>query len=181
MVAAAPHAISSRMTPSDWAQLLLLSLIWGGSFCLTGIAVKGLPVLTLVAVRVFVAALVLWAVVWARGTRVPRAPAVWGMFLVMGALNNAVPFMLIAGGEDVEAGAFHGLLLSSPQQVLQQAGLATRPGKQCFGFHGLSLCDGDCRDWLCLRRRQGLGQSHAVRSRVAAAGGHLQVPTRRPD
>ncbi len=99
MVAAAPHAISSRMTPSDWAQLLLLSLIWGGSFFLTGIAVKGLPVLTLVAVRVVVAALVLWAVVWARGTRVPRAPAVWGMFLVMGALNNAVPFMLIAWGQ----------------------------------------------------------------------------------
>ena len=47
MVAATPHAISSRMTPSDWAQLLLLSLIWGGSFFLTGIAVKGLPVLTL--------------------------------------------------------------------------------------------------------------------------------------
>ena len=99
MVAAAPHAISSRMTPSDWAQLLLLSLIWGGSFFLTGVAVKGLPVLTLVAVRVAVAALVLWAVVLARGTRIPRAPAVWVMFLVMGALNNAVPFMLIAWGQ----------------------------------------------------------------------------------
>ena len=63
MTMAVPHAISTRMTPGDWGQLLLLSLIWGGSFFLTGIAVKGLPVLTLVAVRVFVAALVLWAVV----------------------------------------------------------------------------------------------------------------------
>ena len=61
MTAPAPHVISPRMTPGDWAQLLLLSLIWGGSIFLTGIAVKGLPVLTLVAVRVFVAALVLWA------------------------------------------------------------------------------------------------------------------------
>lgn len=99
MAANISQTISTRMTPGDWAQLLLLALIWGGAFFLTGVAVKGMPVLTLVAVRVAVAALVLWAVVLARGTPIPRAPAIWGAFLVMGALNNAVPFMLIAWGQ----------------------------------------------------------------------------------
>ncbi|MFO1138761.1 MAG: DMT family transporter [Paracoccus sp. (in: a-proteobacteria)] len=99
MTATVTNAISTRMTPGDWAQLLLLSLIWGGSFFLTGIAVKGLPVLTLVAVRLAVAALVLWTVVLVRGTPVPRDPRLWGAFVIMGVLNNALPFILIAWGQ----------------------------------------------------------------------------------
>ncbi len=99
MTATNSHMISPRMTSGDWAQLLFLSLIWGGSFFLTGIAVRGLEPLTLVAVRISVAAVVLWAVVLARGSRIPRAPRIWGAFLVMGALNNAVPFFLIAWGQ----------------------------------------------------------------------------------
>lgn len=93
------HAISPRMSSGDWAQLLFLSLIWGGSFFLTGVAVKGLAPLTLVAVRVSVACAVLWAVVLMRGAAIPRAPRIWGTFLVMGALNNALPFFLIAWGQ----------------------------------------------------------------------------------
>ncbi len=99
MTATNSHAISPRMTSGDWAQLLFLSLIWGGSFFLTGLAVRGLEPLTLVAVRVSVAAMVLWAVVLTRGNRIPRAPRIWGTVLVMGALNNAVPFFLIAWGQ----------------------------------------------------------------------------------
>ena len=99
MTAINSHAISPRMTSGDWTQLLFLSLIWGGSFFLTGLAVKGLAPLTLVAVRVTVAALVLWTVVLARGAPIPRAPRVWGALLVMGVLNNALPFFLLAWGQ----------------------------------------------------------------------------------
>lgn len=95
----APAGISARMLPVDWAQLLLLSLLWGGSFFLIAVAVTGLPVLTIVAVRVAVAALVLWLIVLATGRRLPRDPGVWGAFLVMGVLNNAIPFSLIVFGQ----------------------------------------------------------------------------------
>ncbi|MDF3606054.1 DMT family transporter [Paracoccus sp. DMF-8] len=88
-------AISARMAPSDWAQLLLLSLIWGGSFFLIAVAVKGLPVLTIVALRVSIAALVLWGVLLVTGRRMPRGRAVWASFAVMGLANNAIPFSLI--------------------------------------------------------------------------------------
>ena len=71
MTATNSHMISPRMTSGDWAQLLFLSLIWGGSFFLTGIAVRGLEPLTLVAVRISVAAVVLlgpviqpWYLLW---------------------------------------------------------------------------------------------------------------------
>ena len=81
-------AISARMESEDWALLLLLSLLWGGSFFLISIALTGLPVLTIVALRLLVAALVLWAIVAATGRRLPRDPAIWRAFLVMGVLNN---------------------------------------------------------------------------------------------
>lgn len=88
-------AISARMAPGDWAQLLLLSLIWGGSFFLIAVAVKGLPVLTIVALRVSVAALVLWAVLAVTGRRMPRDRVTWSSFAAMGLLNNVIPFSLI--------------------------------------------------------------------------------------
>ncbi|SMO60563.1 DMT family transporter [Paracoccus laeviglucosivorans] len=88
--------IHTRMEPRDWALLLLLSLIWGGSFFLIGISVAQIPVLTLVALRVGFAALALWAICAVRGRPVPRDPKVWGAFFVMGLINNVLPFSLIA-------------------------------------------------------------------------------------
>ncbi len=87
--------IRTRMTAGDWAQLGLLSLIWGGSFFLIGVSVGHLPVLWIVAIRVAVAAVVLWAIVAAAGRAAPREPGLWGAFLVMGVLNNVIPFGLI--------------------------------------------------------------------------------------
>ena len=37
------------MTATEWGLLLILSVIWGGSFFFTGVAVKELPPLTIVA------------------------------------------------------------------------------------------------------------------------------------
>lgn len=96
---AASTGISARMEPIDWVQLLLLSLLWGGSFFLIAIAVQGLPVLTIVALRVVIAAGVLWLIVIATGRVVPCQPGVWIAFLVMGILNNAIPFSLIVYGQ----------------------------------------------------------------------------------
>jgi drug/metabolite transporter (DMT)-like permease len=89
----------SRLTPRAWAELLLLSLIWGGSFLAIRTALDAVPVLTSVAHRVGWAALALWVVVLATRTPVPRAPRIWGAFLVMGLLNNAIPFTLMAWGQ----------------------------------------------------------------------------------
>ncbi|MGA2493765.1 MAG: hypothetical protein ABSF67_12530 [Roseiarcus sp.] len=48
------------MTATEWGLLLLLSLIWGGSFFFIGVAVKSLPPFTIVAARVSIAAALLW-------------------------------------------------------------------------------------------------------------------------
>jgi drug/metabolite transporter (DMT)-like permease len=87
------------MTPRTWAELLLLGTIWGGSFLANRVALDEVPVLTAVAVRVALAALVLWGIVISRGTPLPRQPRLWGALLGMGLLNNVLPFTLITWGQ----------------------------------------------------------------------------------
>ncbi len=87
------------MTPRAWAELLVLGTIWGGSFLANRIALNEVPVLTTVAVRVALAAVVLWGIVLARGTPLPRQPRLWAALLGMGLLNNVLPFTLITWGQ----------------------------------------------------------------------------------
>ena len=86
------------ISPAAWAQLFLLALIWGGSFLAIKIAVQELAPLTSVLHRTFWAMLALWAVVLIARLPVPRGGRVWGAFLVMGVLNNVIPFTLLAFG-----------------------------------------------------------------------------------
>ncbi len=79
--------------------MLLLGLIWGGSFLAIRLALNEVPVLTTVLHRTGWAMLILWAVVWIRRLAVPRDPRIWGAFLVMGLLNNVIPFGLMAWGQ----------------------------------------------------------------------------------
>lgn len=83
------------LSPRAWAELLLLGAIWGGVFLAARLALNEVGVLTAVAHRTFWAALVLWgAVLWLR-LPIPTAPRLWAAFLVMGALNNLIPFTLL--------------------------------------------------------------------------------------
>lgn len=82
-----------------WADLILLSFIWGGSFLSMRIALDEIGVFSVVAHRVGWAALILWTYVLWRGLLVPRDLRVWAAFLVMGLLNNVIPFSLIAWGQ----------------------------------------------------------------------------------
>ena len=93
------------MPPRAWAELILLSTLWGGSFFSVAIALDEIGPLTVVLHRVGWAALLLWAVVWLRGEALPRGARLWGAFLVMGLLNNVIPFSLMSWGQQhVESG-----------------------------------------------------------------------------
>jgi len=87
------------MTALEWGLLLTLSLLWGGSFFFIGVAVKALPPLTLVSLRVGLAALLLLGILRISGISMPRDWRIWRGFLVMGLLNNAIPFTLIVWGQ----------------------------------------------------------------------------------
>ncbi|SFR48385.1 DMT family transporter [Litoreibacter janthinus] len=87
------------MSTRAWSELGLLALIWGGSFLSIRLALNEIPVFTVVAHRVFWAMLVLWGYILIRRLPLPRTPAVWAAFLVMGLLNNVIPFSLMAWGQ----------------------------------------------------------------------------------
>jgi drug/metabolite transporter (DMT)-like permease len=88
-----------KMDAFDWVMLITLATVWGGSFLFNAILVAELPVITIVAIRVTVAALALWGFVRVTGRKIPTAPEVWGALLILGVLNNAIPFSLIVQGQ----------------------------------------------------------------------------------
>jgi len=92
--------INQRMDAKDWALLLLLSFLWGGSFFLIDVIVLELPPLTIVTLRVGIAAIVLWSVLLIKGYEVPKSFKLWRAFFMLGLLNNVVPFSLIVWGQN---------------------------------------------------------------------------------
>jgi len=89
----------NRMGGPEWALLLVLSVLWGGSFFFVGIAVRELPPLTIVALRVGGAALALFLVLRVLGQGLPGDHRVWAAFLGIGMINNAIPFTLFVWGQ----------------------------------------------------------------------------------
>lgn len=86
-------------------MLFSLAAIWGASFFFAEVALRELGPLTIAAHRVFWALPVLGAVIWFRQLAIPRQAGIWVSFLVMGALNNAIPFVLIFWGQTrIESG-----------------------------------------------------------------------------
>ena len=97
----------STQSPSNqaWAEMMVLSLIWGGSFFSIAIALREIDVFTVVLHRVGWATLILWAVVWLRGLTVPLDRDTLIGFLGMGLLNNVIPFSLLSWGQThIESG-----------------------------------------------------------------------------
>ena len=97
------------------SALLLLGLatVWGSSFFFAEIALRELPPLTVSLHRVFWAVPVLLLVVIAQGHRLPRGARLWGCYLVMGALNNAIPFSLIFWGQTTISSGLASILNST--------------------------------------------------------------------
>jgi drug/metabolite transporter (DMT)-like permease len=90
---------NTTMSATEWAVLFVLSMLWGGSFFFTGVALTALPPFTLVVLRVGLAAVILNLAVPMLGLRVPRDVRTWAAFVSIGVLNNVVPFCLIVWGQ----------------------------------------------------------------------------------
>ena len=99
MAAAMNGEINIRMGGREWAILIFLSILWGGSFFFIEVAVRELAPLTLVLIRVAVAALILLAVLKLTGRPLPFARATALPVLLLALLNNAIPFSLFAWGQ----------------------------------------------------------------------------------
>ncbi|NOR35392.1 MAG: EamA family transporter [Woeseiaceae bacterium] len=107
--------INSRMGLVEWTMLVLLSMLWGGSYYFVEIALLEWSPILIVGVRVFVASIVIWGIVLAAGLPIPRSLSAWMAFFWMGLLNNVFPFLLIVWGQkEIESGLAGILTAAAP-------------------------------------------------------------------
>jgi drug/metabolite transporter (DMT)-like permease len=131
-------------------RLVLLAGIWGWSFLFIKVAVAGLTPSTVAGLRVALGAAVLLGLVRARGLRLPRGREWWRHFLVVALVGSALPFTLLAWGEQhissalsavlnastpLFAALFARLLLGDRLRTVQLGGLA-------LGFVGVAVAVG---------------------------------------
>jgi len=159
------------MTMREWAMLLVLAAVWGGSFFFNGIAVRELPVFTIVVSRVALAALILAALLRLAGETLPREPRIWRAFFAMGFINNVIPFSLIVWGQQhIASGVASILNASTPLFTVVLAHSLTHDEKMSAGrvagvvtgFAGVAVMIG-------LDAAQALG-THVVAQALCLAG-----------
>lgn len=139
------------MSARAWSLLLLLSVLWGGSFFFVGVAVTELPPLSIVAARVGLAAAVLWAALPVLGVAPPRGGRAWAAIAVMALLNNAIPFSLIVWSQQMLPSGLAAILnATTPLWGVLVAHLATREERitpprlagALLGFAGVAVMSG---------------------------------------
>jgi len=89
----------NRIHARDWSLLAMLSILWGGSFFFNGAALRELPPLTLVFLRVGLGAAILLPLLRIQGISVPTSMVGWKPFVAIGLFNNVIPFSLIVAGQ----------------------------------------------------------------------------------
>ncbi len=115
-----------RMGATEWALLITLSVLWGGSFFFVEVMLDALDPYSVVFWRVGPAAVALVVLVYATGHRLPGDGATWRAFVVMGVLNNVAPFTLIAWGQtEIESGLAAILNATTPLFTVALAHLVT--------------------------------------------------------
>ena len=140
-----------NMTVRDWFFLVFLSVLWGGSFFFIELALQELTPLWIVALRVGIAALVLWCFVLISRTEIPRGAEVWLAFGIMGLVNNVIPFVLIVWGQShIGSGLASILNATTPIFTVLVAGVVLHDERftwlrmlgVVFGFFGIMVLVG---------------------------------------
>ena len=125
--------MNHQMDFKEWGLLLFLSLIWGGSFFFVEVTVKELTPLTIVLGRVGMASVFLLLFLYAKGLRMPGFSKIWGSFLIMGILNNMIPFSLIVWGQThIQSSLASILNATTPIFTVIMAHLLTKDEKLTF-------------------------------------------------
>lgn len=100
-------------TLGNWLSIATLGLIWGGTFMVVAIALRGYGPVTVAAARTTLGALALLALVLAMRRPFPTiTPSRAGFIVAIGVLMSALPFMLLSWGQQYVPSAFAGLSMA---------------------------------------------------------------------
>lgn len=87
-------SINQKMSLVDVMTLLGTALCFGASYFFIEILIRHLPSLTIVTIRVILASLLLWGVVFLLKLKRPTSFTQWRSLFILAFMNNAVPFTL---------------------------------------------------------------------------------------
>lgn len=133
-MSATTSGISRTMGVNEWLILLLLGVIWGGSFIFVELLVEVWPPFTIVLLRCFIAALGLWSYILIRGQSIPLGWALWGNLCVMGFLNNVLPFSLFFWAQETITASLASILnATTPLFTILFAHFLTQDEKMSLG------------------------------------------------
>ncbi|WP_174270214.1 DMT family transporter [Roseobacter litoralis] len=105
-----------RITATSWLMVAILGVTWGATFLVTEIALEGMTPFWLAAGRIGFAAILMTAIWGALGFRLFESPpdrSVWGATLFIGAFSSAVPFILLAWGQQFVTAGFAGVSMAA--------------------------------------------------------------------
>lgn len=106
--------MTTQPTAKDWFNILLLGVVWGGTFMVIALALEGYDPITVACARTTLGALSLWLLMAATGRRLPQlsrahlGPVIW-----IGLLSTAVPFVLLSWGQTYVPSAFAGISMAA--------------------------------------------------------------------
>ena len=116
----------TSMGVTEWLMLILLSVLWGGSFFFMKVSLAELPTLTIVFCRVAFAAITLGVLLKLMGQVLPGGFQLWRAFFTMGFINNLLPFSLLVWGmTEISSGLASILNATTPVFTILVAHFAT--------------------------------------------------------
>lgn len=108
----ARHGSPGRYGPRETALLLTLSGMWGLSFLFIEFALEGMTPLWIVAARTLVGGAVLLVILRTRHGLLPRGWRTWRHLLVLGSVNNALPWAGVAWAQQELPSGLTALLMA---------------------------------------------------------------------
>ncbi|MEM7521239.1 MAG: DMT family transporter [Pseudomonadota bacterium] len=121
-----------KITPKSWLMIATLGFVWGGTFMVTEVALTGITPFWLAASRIAFAAGVM-SVFWGwRGFALFEhrpSPTSRVTLLAIGALSGAIPFSLLAWGQQHVTSGFAGVSMASVPLIILPLAHVFVPGE----------------------------------------------------
>lgn len=122
-----------NITWTSWLMVATLGLTWGGTFIVTELALEGMTPFWLAAFRICFGALLMVPVwQWRGGSLFDSPPPVSAKVAVLaiGGFSTAIPFMLLAWGQQFVTGGFAGVSMASVALIVLPLAHFLVPGER---------------------------------------------------
>lgn len=133
--------MTSQPSLNNWLSILALGVIWGGTFMVVAVALRGYGPLTVACARTTLGAVALMGLVWIMRRPMPVFSLRMIKYLgVIGVLNTALPFALLSWGQQYVPSAFAGISMAAlPLFVLPLAHIFSDEKMHLRGLIGVCL------------------------------------------